>query len=146
MGDAARKRPKRLWAAAIMNILVGLLALGLLAFLVMSPRVPDALRPGGAAAVLAVGAPSFLIVASITALSGKPCGRYLMLLAAVIFYGTLIVQNVLLLGTAQGALGQAGAAKVAANAVCASLELLINLWVLLGFKTRQYFGHAAVAR
>jgi len=145
MDSATRKRPKRLWVAAIINTLVGLMALSLFAFLVMSTRVPHAFHPRGATAFFAVCAPSFLIIASIMALFGKPYGRYLMLLAALVFYATLIVQNVLLFGAAQSLFGQAGGAKVVANVARASLELLINLWALLSFKTRQYFGGAAVA-
>ena len=142
MDSATRKRPKRLWAAVIINVLVGLMALSLFAFLAVSTR---AFHPSRATAVFAVCAPSFLIVASVVALFGKPYGRYLMLLAALVFYVTLIVQNVLLFRAAQILLGQAGGAKVVANVVRASLELLINLWALLSFKTRQYFGGAAVA-
>lgn len=138
-------RPKRLWVAAIMNILIGLLALGLLLFLLMSPRVAGELRPSGGAAILGAVSPSFLVVASVVALFGKPYGRYLMLLAALVFYGILIVQNVFLFGTAQSVLGQAGVTKVVANVVRALLELLVNLWALLSFKTRQYFRGAPVA-
>ena len=145
MGTSERKRPKRLWVAAILNFLVGVLAIGLVAFLFMSSRVPVALRPSGVAAVFAVGAPCFLIVASAIALLGKPYGRYLLLAAALVFFGTLTVQNVLLIGSANNALGHGAASKVVANAVRASIELAINLWALLSTKTSQYFGGAAVA-
>jgi len=144
MDTSARKRPKRLWVAAVLNMLVGVLAIGLIVFLLASTRVPVALRPGGVVAVSALGAPSFLIVASVIALLGKPYGRYLMLLAALVFFGTLIIQNVQLIGSANSALGQGTAPKVIANAVRASFELTINLWALLSSKTRQYFGGAAV--
>lgn len=145
MSNSTRKRPKRLWVAAIMNILIGLMALGLLAFLLASSRVPEALRPSSAAAIYAVIAPTFLIVASVFALLGKSYGHRLMLAAALIFYGTLIVQNLLIAGSANDALGPGGAAKAVANAVRATLELAINLWALLSLKTRQYFGASSVA-
>ena len=145
MSTSTYKRPKRLWVAAVMNILIGLMALGLLLFLLMSPRVAGELRPSGGAAILGAVSPSFLVVTSVIALFGKPYGRNLMLLAALVFYGILIVQNVLLFGSAQSVLGQAGATKVVVNVVRASLELLVNLWALLSFKTRQYFRGAPVA-
>jgi drug/metabolite transporter (DMT)-like permease len=145
MIEASRKRPKRLWVAAIINILVALLSLALLAFLFTSARVPEALLPGATASAVAACTAGFLIVASVLALLGKPYGRYLMLAAAIVFYGILIVQNVGAIAGAQAGLGQSAAAKLAANTVRASLELLINLWALLSLKTRQYFGGAAVA-
>lgn len=145
MIEAVRKRPVRLWVAAVMNVLIGLLSLAFLAFLATSARVPAALHPVVAALVWAVCTAGFLIVASIVALLGKPYGRYAMLLAAVVFYGVLIAQNVVTLSGPHAALGQTAGAKLTANLVRTSLELAINLWALLSLKTREYFTGAAVA-
>jgi hypothetical protein len=128
-----------------MNVLVGLISLGFLAFLATSARVPAALHPGVATLAWAVCTAGFLIVASLVALLGKPYGRYIMLLAAVVFYGVLMAQNVVALSGPYAALGQGVGTKLTANLVRTSLELAINFWALLSLKTREYFTGPAVA-
>jgi hypothetical protein len=128
-----------------MNVLVGFISLAFLAFLATSARVPAALHPSITTLAWAVCTAGFLIVASIVALLGKPYGRHIMLLAAVVFYGALIAQSVVALSGPYAALGQGVSAKLTANLVRTSLELAINLWALLSLKTRKYFNGAAVA-
>jgi len=110
-----------------------------------SARIPQALRPGVATSTVTVCTASFLIVASVLALLGKPYGRYLMLAAVILFYGIVIAQNVFVIAGAQAGLGQSAAAKPATNVVGALIELLFSAWALLSLKTRQYFGGTTVA-
>jgi len=137
------KRPKRLWLAALMNILVGLISLTALVFISTSSRVPEAARLGGGTAALAAFTAGFLIVSSVLALLGKPRGRWLMLAAALAFYGSILVQNAYILGQVQDSLVPAN--KLIANVVRSGLEIAINLWALLSAKTRRYFGGALAA-
>jgi len=145
MNEAVHKRPIRLWVAVVMNVLIGLISLAFLAFLATSARLPAALHPSVTTLAWAVCTAGFLIIASIVALLGKPYGRYIMLLAAVVFYGALIAQNVVALSGPYAALGQGAGAKLTANLVRTSLELAINLWALLSLKTHKYFNGAVVA-
>jgi hypothetical protein len=144
MSEPRVKRPKRLWVAALINVLVGVTSLVALVFISTSARVPDAARLGGVTAVFAAFASCFLVVSSVLALMGKPLGRQLMLAAALTFYGSIMVQNALILTHAQNSLVPAN--KLFANVVRSGLEIAINLWALLSLKTRRYFGDALAAR
>jgi hypothetical protein len=144
MVEAPRKRPIRLWSAAIINILLAFVSLAFFAFLFGSAHTPQALRPGVATSTITACTASFLVVASVFALLGKPYGRYLMLAAIILFYGIVIVQNVFVIAGVQAGLGQSTAAKSATNVVGASIELLFSAWALLSLKTRQYFGETTV--
>ncbi|MGY3265518.1 hypothetical protein [Lysobacter sp. HA35] len=125
-----------------MNVLVGLVSLATVAFISLSDRVPDEARLGGGTVAFGAISAGFLIASSVLALLGRPRGRQLMLAAAVAFYGSILVQNALLLGHA--AVGYT-TPKLAANVVRSVLELCINVWALLSVKTRMYFAgpHAA---
>jgi hypothetical protein len=135
--DLRLKRPMRLWVAALMNILVGVISLAALVFISTSARVPDAVRFGGSTAVLAAITASFLVGSSVLALLGKPRGRQLMLAAALAFYGSILLQNAYMLIQFQGSLVPTN--KLTANVVRSGLEIAINLWALHSAKTRKYF-------
>mgnify|MGYP000200346639 CR=1 FL=1 len=92
-------RPKRLWVAAIMNIFVGTISVTAVAFLLFSsnPNIPESVRPGFSATLLALGTAGLLIVASILALLRIQFARWLMLASALVFFGMLGFQNVALL-------------------------------------------------
>ncbi|MBP3984601.1 hypothetical protein J5837_09245, partial [Pseudoxanthomonas helianthi] len=136
------KRPKRLWVASLMNILVGCLSLAMLIFVTTSSRVATVQLSAGTAAMAAVTA-GFLVVSSVMALLGKPRWRRLMLLGALAFYGSVMVQSALLLAQAQDSL--VPASKLISHVIRSGLELAINLWALLSLKTRQYFGRELAA-
>ncbi len=137
------KRPKRLWVAALMNILVGCLSLTMLIFLSTSSRVPSDMQLSAGTTAIAAITASFLVVSSTMALLGRPRWRHIMLLAAVAFYGSIMVQNALLLAQAQDSL--VPASKLTSHVVRSGLEIAINLWALLSLKTRQYFGRELAA-
>ena len=145
MVEAPSKRPMRLWGAAIINILLALASVASFVFLFSSARIPQALRPSVAASTVTVCTASFLVVASVVALLGRPYGRYLMLAAVILFYGIVIAQNVFVIAGAQAALGQSAVARPATNVVGALIELLFSVWALLSLKSRQYFGGTTVA-
>lgn len=137
MTPPQHKRPKRLWAAAIMNIAVGLISLFALVFLTVSVQTAGAIKLAPSTAVFAVSSAVFLILASVLVLRGKPRGRWLILFAAILFYGSVLLQNAYLLNQADG--GLLPAEKLTAAAVRSGLEIAINLWALLSAKTRRYF-------
>jgi len=128
-----------------MNIVVGFMSLATLVFLSTSTRVPEIVRPDGVAAVIAASTASFMIFSSVMALVGKPMGRHLMLVSALIFYGMLVFQNAILVVQPDDGLGPQAGTKLIANVVRSSLEIAINVWALLSAKTRRYFGGAATA-
>ncbi|MGH9697325.1 MAG: hypothetical protein ACRD5Z_24490, partial [Bryobacteraceae bacterium] len=131
MVEASSNRPMRLWAAAIINISFALVSIGFFAFLFSSASIPQALRPSVAASAIAICTASFLFVASVFALLGKPYGRYLMLAAVILFYGIIIIQNVFVIAGAQTWLSLSAVAKPVTNVVGASMQLLFGAWALL---------------
>lgn len=133
-------RPKRLWAAAIMNIFVGLLSLAALLFVLISPQAPAELRPGFARALTAGGIAMFLVVASIAALMGRQQARLGMLGAALVFFGTLAIQNILLIAELSGTGDPKMFQKLGSNVVRSTIEIAINAWALLSAKTVAFFS------
>lgn len=133
-------RPKRLWVAVIMNIVVGLAGLFLIAFISLSSSVPEDARPDAGSVVLAVATAGFLVISSTLALLGKWRWGRLMLVAALLYYGIILVQNAYLLVQAQGAL--IPAQKVTANVVRSGLEIAINMWAILTARGRAFFRSA----
>jgi hypothetical protein len=142
MTAVPRKRPKRLWVAALMNILLGLLALFTLGYVSISSNVPSVIRPSGLTTTIAIITAGFLIVSSALALLGKSLGRQLMLAAALLFYGILVVQNANMLAQPHEWLGPGANTKLTASVIRGCFEILINVWVLLSAKTRGYFALA----
>ena len=132
-----RKRPKRLWAAALMNIAIGLLSLTMLTMILARPALREQMGTSSAGLALAMSLGIALIVSSALALLGKPWARWLMLAAAAVYYGTLVVQNLQLLSSAD--LTDLSRQKFVTNAGRSLLELAINAWALLSAKTRRYF-------
>jgi len=132
-----RKRPRRLWAAALMNIAIGLLSLTMLTLIIARPELREQMGTSSAGLALAVFLGSALIVSSALALFGKPWARYLMLAAAAAYYGTLVVQNLQLMSTPD--LAEPFRQKLITNVGRSLLELAINAWALLSVKTRLYF-------
>ncbi|MEG4453098.1 hypothetical protein QUA52_30350, partial [Microcoleus sp. N9_A3] len=96
-----------------MNIFVGLLSLAALLFILISPQAPAELRPGFARALAAGGIAMFLVVASIAALMGRQHARLGMLGAALVFFGMLAIQNILLIAELSGTGDRSTAPRVA---------------------------------
>jgi hypothetical protein len=134
-------RPKRLWVAAIMNILVAATSVLLLAFLLLSsnPNIPESLRPGLSAALFALGTAGFLIVSSVLALFRVKFYRWLMLAAALIFFGILGFQSLDLLLSSGASLSAGVVQKLWANVIRNALEISINVWALLSAKSAAFF-------
>ncbi len=133
-------RPKRLWAAAIMNIFVGLLSLAALLFILISPQAPAELRPGFARALAAGGIAMFLVVASIAALMGRQHARLGMLGAALVFFGMLAIQNILLIAELSDTGDPKMFQKLGSNVARSTIEIAINAWALLSAKTVAFFS------
>ena len=142
MTEMPRKRPKRLWVAALMNISLGVLALFTLGYVSTSSNVPSVIRPSGFTTAIAISTAGFLIVSSASALLGKSFGRQLMLAAALLFYGILVAQNANMLAQPHEWLGPSANTKLTASVIRGCFEILINVWALLSAKTRGYFALA----
>lgn len=135
-----RKRPKRLWAAALMNIAIALLSLTMLTLIIARPELHERMGTSSAGLALAVFLGVALIASSALALLGKPWARWLMLAAAAVYYGTLVVQNLQLMSTPD--LAEPFRQKLVTNVGRSLLELAINAWALLSLKTRRYFSRS----
>ena len=134
-------RPKRLWVAAIGNIFVASISVAVVTFLLLSsnPNIPEILRPGLSTTLLALSTSGLLIVASVLALFRVPFGRWLMLAAAVIFFGVLGFQSLLPLVSSGASLPSYATPKLWANVIRNALEIAINAWALLSAKTAAFF-------
>ena len=134
-------RPKRLWAAAIMNILVATISVATVAFLLLSsnPNIPESVRPGLSTTLLALGTAGLLILASVLALLRVQFARWLMLAAALIFFGILGFQSLALLVSSGPSLPAEATPKLWANVIRNALEIAINVWALLSAKTAAFF-------
>jgi hypothetical protein len=139
MNTRVPPRPKRLWVIAVMNIAVGLISVGMLAFLLFSSRVPAELRPSPSSAALSSLLAALLIVSCVFALLGYRQARWLALGSAVLFFGILWAQSLLLLVQSGGSLPQVPTRKLWANVVRNSIEIALNLWVFLSAKTVAFF-------
>ena len=137
------KRPKRLWVAALMNILVACLSLTLLVFITTSSRIPAEIQLSAGTSATAAATASFLVISSVMALLGRPRWLYLMLLAALAFYGSIMVQNAFLLAQPQSS--AVPTSKLTTHMIRSGLEIAINLWALLSLKTRRYFNRGLAA-
>jgi hypothetical protein len=134
---AARSRPKRLWLAVILNLLIASLSIVTALFVSLSQRVPGDLRPGALGLVTSLGFSGFLVVASVAALLGRPWARVAMLGGALAFWGTIILQNLLLL--VQDGSELVPTQKLVANIVRSAIDIAINVWALTSARTIQFF-------
>jgi len=141
MAVTAIPRPKRLWAAAIMNILVAAISVAAVAFLLLSsnPNIPESVRPGLSTSLLALGTAGFLILASVLALLRVQFARWLMLAAALVFFGILGVQSFALLASSGKSLPTEALPKLWANVIRNALAIAINVWALLSARTASFF-------
>ena len=136
-------RPKRLWVAALMNILVATTSVFAVAFLLLTsnPNIQEAIKLGLQATLLTLGTSVLLIVASILALLRIQSARWLMLGAALIFFGLLGYQSIALISSQGASLPHELVLKLWANIVRNSLEIIINAWALLSTTTAIYFSN-----
>ncbi|MBD9480788.1 hypothetical protein [Pseudoxanthomonas sp. PXM02] len=143
MNDAQPGRPKRLWLAALMNIVVGLLGLFFISFVSLSSRVPDEARLGSGTVAMALVTALFLVASSVIALIGRRGWDRLMLAAALVYYGGVLAQNTYLLIQAHKLI--VPTQKIASNIVRSGIEIAINLWAVLSVKTRVFFRGVTAA-
>ena len=143
MTTSMNTRPKRLWVAALMNTMLGGLALFTLGYIAFSSSVPTVVRPTLYTAVLGGTTATLLVVSSILALLGKPRSPYFMLASALLFYGLIVVQNAVMLYGSHDWLSPMADKKLTASVVRGLIEILINVWALLTVKTRNFFAAAA---
>lgn len=139
--EMQRKRPKRLWIAAVLNFFRALLALGFLIFILFVSADKDLAGLIGWGIFIGPVLSVALIAGTTAALSGSRWGRWAMLSAAVLFYGVLIGQNLLMLADLDPAsdIDRRFYFKAATNAIRPAIELAINCWALMSAKTKAYF-------
>jgi hypothetical protein len=143
MIGAAAKRPKRLWVVAIMNIAVALMGIGTLAFMLTSSTFPPELVPSKWSAAFSVFIATAVIVSSLLALLKFRRARWVALTAALVFFGVLLVQSLILAIDPQALLGEIPSKiqsrKLWAGVTRNSIEIGLNLWAFLSAKTAAFF-------
>jgi len=141
MTASAPSRPKRLWVASIMNILVAAISILGVAYLLLSsnPNIQESIRPGHFTTLFALGTSSLLVIASVLALLRIQFARWLMLAAAFIFFGILAFQSLSFLVSSGASLSPEATPKLWANVIRNTLEIAINAWALLSAKTATFF-------
>jgi hypothetical protein len=128
-----------------MNILVAAISVAAVAFLSLSsnPNIPESVRPGLLTTLLALGTAGLLIVASVLALLRKQFARWLMLVAALIFFGILGFQSLVVLISPTAPISAEAAPKLWINVIRNALEIAINVWALLSAKAITFFSGAS---
>jgi len=136
------RRPTRLWVATILNILIGLLAVGFLAFLLISERVPDEAKPDTLSAVAGGLLACLLVWYSGLALVGRNRARRAVLVVATVYFGSIILQNALALVGVLDSIVPTG--KLTANVVRNAISLSINWWALTSSITVAFFASTSL--
>ena len=145
--DVQHERPIRLWVAVGLNILSGITGFVLLVIIFLSENARIVLDMLGSTLLFGLTADILLIGASILGLRGKKIDWQVMLGAAVLFYGAIIAQNVIILADLDPALLPSDGLlpKPVMNIVRNAIALGINCWALLSSKTQAYFDHVRTA-
>jgi hypothetical protein len=136
MQPSELKRPKRLWVVSIMNIAVATISIVALVFMITSDRVPAEVQPTAVGAAVSGFLGILLIASSLLALLKYLKARWLALGAALIFYGTLLLQSALLVAGAE--LPDGTSTKLWSSIVRSTIEISLNIWVFLGSKIALY--------
>jgi hypothetical protein len=141
MTAAAPPRPTRLWVAAIMNILVAAISIASVAYLLLStnPNIPASVRPGLFTTLVALGTAGSLVVASVLALLRVRIARWLMLAAALLFFGLLGYQSVAMLMWGDPSFAAGMAPRLWANVIRNIVEISINVWAIVSAATADFF-------
>ena len=136
-------RPKRLWVAAIMNIVVAAISVLAVLFLLLSsdPTIPEEIRPGLSTSIVALGTSGSLIVSSVLALLRVRAARWLTLAASLLFFGILGAQSLGFLLSSVAPPDEI-IPKLWGNVIRNTLEIAINLWALLSARTALFFQPA----
>lgn len=133
------KRPKRLWIICGLNIFSAGISLVALVFLLTSSKVPAELSPDTTTIILTGTLASFLIVTSILSFRRAPYSRWLTFIAAILFYGTLVQQQMAALSQLGDTLTEHERLKVLARCTRSMIEIALNAWALFSAKTARYF-------
>lgn len=132
-------RPKRLWIAAIMNILSGALGIFVAVYLSLNSKATsEVVGFGPFTAFLGFIAASLLIAASILALLRRKNSRWLMLSAACSYFGIIAAQNILII-LFDPSIPGAATQKLWTSAARSTLEIAINVWALCSAKSIAFF-------
>ena len=113
-----------------------------LVFMMTSDRVPVEVRPTGTDAAASGFIAVFLIVSSLLALLGYPKARWPAFGAALIFFGGLLLQSLLLIIHPSDALPEGSSPRLWANVIRNAIEISLNVWVFLSAKVASFLRRA----
>jgi hypothetical protein len=129
-----RARPKRLWVVSIMNILLAIMAVGTIAFMLASDRVPAEVRPTLSGATVSTLLAAYLAISSVVAFVGYHKARWLVLSAAFAFFGIILLRSLLLIFYPSDLIPEGSAPKLWPIVIRSAIEIGLNVWVFLGAK------------
>lgn len=134
------KRPKRIWAICAINIFAAGLSLAALAFILISPKVPAEWQADATSVTIGGSLAMFLIISSVLLFFRVRHSHWLTFIAAILFCGTLVVQQAILLGQIGDTLTERQRLKVLGSTTRSVIEIVLNAWVLFSAKTSRYLG------
>jgi hypothetical protein len=138
MPTTEQRRPKRLWAVSIMNIVLAMMAVVAIVFMLTSDRVPVEVRPTSAGATISALLAAYLTISSILALIGYRKARWLVLTAAFAFFGIMLLRSFLLIIYPSDLIPKGSAPKLWPIVIRSAIEIGLNVWVFLGAKYKLY--------
>lgn len=137
---AGAKRPVRLWIVGVINVLTCLTSIGGLVGLTVAKTVPAALRPGALTWILSGALLAILLVSTLLTLSRRPPAQYVMLAAAVVFFGLMMVQIILVGVSFVPHDDTLAHIKLFASMFRSATMLALNVWATLSQPTRDFMA------
>jgi hypothetical protein len=142
MPNSNSPRPKRLWVAAIMNVVVAGITVVALVFMMTNDRVPVEVRPTATGAIMSGFLAAFLIATSLLTFLGYPKARWAVLGGALMFYGILLLQSLRLIVHPSEMLPEGSSPQLWANVIRNAIEISVNVWVFLSAKVVAFLRSA----
>lgn len=134
------KRPKRLWVICGLNTFSAGISLVGLALLLTSNKVPAVLVPGSRTIIVTCALSALLVASSILAFRRAPHSRWLTFVAAILFFGTLVLQQMAALSLYGDKLTEHQRLSALAGCTRSVVEIALNAWALFSAKTARYFA------
>jgi hypothetical protein len=140
---AVPPRPKRLWVVTTLNVAIGIFGIVAVGFLLTSSKIPAELVPAKWSALSSIFIAATLIGSSVLALLGFRHARWVALVTAVAYFGTILIQNLLIFLHPEATFGHSisdrDSRMFLASVIRSAIEIGINVWGYLSSKTGSFF-------
>ncbi|MBI1397678.1 MAG: hypothetical protein GC151_17035 [Betaproteobacteria bacterium] len=140
MTDTTAAIPKRLWIASGLNIVVATLSLA--AFALMGLGTKWDTFPGAEAGRICFefACPAVLIVTSGLALARVRPARIVVTIAAILFYGSMILPNLQLIVEVANAIPLATRLRISGQIATEAAAIGLNIWALYSFRVTRFLA------